>query len=531
MNPEILKTIREKGLLLEKEIFDVLENFNDVNMAKAFLENLEKSTGQKIITKAVLSKNFAFMKEFVSNMGGEDKEVVEKVFVKLGFSLEIQKEREILEKPKEIIERVQKEVVQTQDYQIFYSTVKNDKKLKVEDFVGNFRSRYQQIPRILMQRPELQNLVSINKIGNERKSYSIIGIVVEKRKTKNNNLIIKLEDLTGEISALVRVDKKEIFDKADELLLDDVVGIRASGSREILFVQDVVYPDALLPEKVKFDNEVLIAFLSDIHAGGKKHLQKSFENFIDWLNSEDESAKKIKYIFIAGDNVDGVGVFPGQEALLKLKSVKEQYALLASYLQKVPQRITMFMCPGQHDAVRLAEPQPIISRRYAEPLYGIENLVLVSNPSYVKLIEKNKEFKVMMYHGDSIHSFIHEIKELREGKAHKTPAKAVRHMLKRRHVFPMHGVAAYIPDVNKDNLVISEVPDIFCTGEVHKVDVENYNGILILTGSCWQGMSAFEEKMGNFPDPCKVPIFNLKTRELKILDFGVEEELKELHIR
>src|SRR3989344_7516235 len=269
MNPEILKTIREKGLLLEKEIFDVLENFNDVNMAKAFLENLEKSTGQKIITKAVLSKNFAFMKEFVSNMGGEDKEVVEKVFVKLGFSLEIQKEREILEKPKEIIERVQKEVVQTQDYQIFYSTVKNDKKLKVEDFVGNFRSRYQQIQRILMQRPELQNLVSINKIGNERKSYSIIGIVVEKRKTKNNNLIIKLEDLTGEISALVRVDKKEIFDKADELLLDDVVGIRASGSREILFVQDVVYPDALLPEKVKFDNEVLIAFLSDIHAGGK----------------------------------------------------------------------------------------------------------------------------------------------------------------------------------------------------------------------------------------------------------------------
>jgi DNA polymerase II small subunit/DNA polymerase delta subunit B len=73
------------------------------------------------------------------------------------------------------------------------------------------------------------------------------------------------------------------------------------------------------------------------------------------------------------------------------------------------------------------------------------------------------------------------------------------------------------------------VPDLLCTGEVHRVDVENYNNILIITGSCWQGQTAFEEKIGNIPDPCKVPLFNLKTRELKILDFGVEEELKELN--
>ena len=183
------------------------------------------------------------------------------------------------------------------------------------------------------------------------------------------------------------------------------------------------------------------------------------------------------------------------------------------------------MCPGQHDAVRVAEPQPIIDRSYAPELYEIENLVLVTNPTLVKILEGDKEFKVLMYHGASIHSFINEIPELRLAKAHKTPAKAVRHMLKRRHLAPTHSSVVYIPNVHLDPLVIAEVPDVLCTGEVHRLDIESYNGTLIITGSCWQAQTPFEEKVGNIPDPAKVPVFNIKTRELKIFDFGVEEEI------
>ena len=54
---------------------------------------------------------------------------------------------------------------------------------------------------------------------------------------------------------------------------------------------------------------------------------------------------------------------------------------------------------------------------------------------------------------------------------------------------------------------------------------------LIIANSCWQAMTAFEEKVGNNPDPCKVPILNLKTRAIKILDFSdddnVEDEVDE----
>jgi DNA polymerase II small subunit len=238
------------------------------------------------------------------------------------------------------------------------------------------------------------------------------------------------------------------------------------------------------------------------------------------LNSDNELAKKIKYLFFVGDNVDGVGVFPGQEKLLKLKTLGEQYDLLSSYLKKVPKRITMFMCPGQHDSVRVAEPQPTIDKHYGKSLHEIPNLVLTTNPSIVKILEKDKEFKILMYHGASIHSFINSIEELRLMKAHSCPAKAVKHMLKRRHLAPTHSSVVYVPNAKKDYLAINEVPDILCTGEVHRLDIERHNGTLIITGSCWQSQTDFEEKVGNIPDPCKVPILNLKTNELKILDFS-----------
>ena len=512
MKGDILDVIRGKGILLEKEIFDVLDDFGDVEVAKGLLDNLEKVSGQKMITRASLTKNY----DFVKNLSGEMKGSVEKIFIKLGVSLEIKKEVEVVKKDGENKE------ISRQRYQVFYSTHDNKKKIEVKDFVGHFRSRYRTLQGILMQRQGLTNLTSMNKISSDRKNFSLIGIVSEKRVTKNKNLIIKFEDLTGEVNALVKAGK-ECFVDASELQLDDVVAVKCSGNKEMVFVHEIIYPDAILLEKTKFDEDICIAFLSDLHTGSKKHRRKEFEKFIFWLNSDNELAKKIKYIFFIGDNVDGVGVFPGQERTLELKSLKEQYNLLASYLKRIPKDVTMFMCPGQHDSVRVPEPQPIIDRYYGGALYEIPNLVLVSNPSMVKLLEDDKEFKVLMYHGASIHCFINEIEELRLMKAHRCPARAVKHMLKRRHLAPTHSSVVYVPNAEKDPLLISEVPDILCVGEVHRLDVERHNGILIVTGGCWQSKTDYEEKVGNEPDPCKVSIFNLKSHELKILDFTGED--------
>jgi DNA polymerase II small subunit/DNA polymerase delta subunit B len=62
-------------------------------------------------------------------------------------------------------------------------------------------------------------------------------------------------------------------------------------------------------EKTKFEGEVNVAFFSDAHCGSDRHLGKSLNKFIDWLGSEDEVAKKIKYIFLVGILLMVLGYF------------------------------------------------------------------------------------------------------------------------------------------------------------------------------------------------------------------------------
>lgn len=40
--------------------------------------------------------------------------------------------------------------------------------------------------------------------------------------------------------------------------------------------------------------------------------------------------------------------------------VREQYEKVAEYLSEVPENVSVVLSPGNHDPVRLAEPQPAI---------------------------------------------------------------------------------------------------------------------------------------------------------------------------
>ena len=70
--------------------------------------------------------------------------------------------------------------------------------------------------------------------------------------------------------------------------------------------------------------------------------------------------------------------------------------------KKIPKRITMFMCPGQHDSVRVAEPQPIIDSYYGKTLHEISNLVLTTNPARINLIENEKEKAIVFQFGEAV---------------------------------------------------------------------------------------------------------------------------------
>jgi len=509
MEKEILKICMEKGFLLDKEMLGLLGEL-DEEIARDLIESLKNlKIEERVITKTVFSKNIEKIRRVV---GGKSKVVIENFFISLGYS------------------RTEVEPVKSKQevggLKILYSPSFIPRKIVVQDFVRSFKARYEQIRNILRGR-DLENLTSLRRIGDSRDNYSVIVSVVDKRITKNKNLLLEVEDLTGRGRILINNNKEEVFQKAKDLMLDDIVAFKVSGNNEWLYANDLIFPEAFLQEKRRHDKEVLVAFASDWHLGSIMFLEKNLLKFINWLNGLEgdglhrEMAMKIKYLFITGDSVDGVGVFPAQENFLIQKDFRTQYKRLAEILGKIRKDIKIIICPGQHDAVWVGHPQPAIGEKWAPELHEMENVILVANPS---LVEIDGGFKVLMYHGAGMHTFVEAIEDIRMNYKHDSPTRVIKEMLKRRHLMPSHGAQCdYIPIEKYDPLVISTVPDVITTGDWHRADVGLYNNILMIASSCWQSITPFEEKVGNNPDPCKVPILNLKTREVKILDFSDDE--------
>ena len=523
MKPEIIKFCIERGILLDREVGEMLSELSE-DAARKIIEKISLSK-EKIITKSFFSKNFESFKESA--------DFFEKLKIHLGVSVEIF--RETAKKPEESLGKSENvKIKQRGNVKVLYSSSNPTRKLLVEDFVKYFRNRFSAIKGMLQQRSELEGLVSINKLGdnNQRQGVSVIGLVFSKRITKNKNILLELEDLTGKISVLINQNKPDIYEKARDVVVDSVIGVKGTGNRELIFANDLFYPEAILPERTAYSQDESIAFTSDAHVGSKMFLEKNFLRFISWLNGnigdekQRQEALKIKYLFFTGDNVDGVGVYPGQENLLEIVDIKKQYEKLAEYLSMIRKDITIIICPGQHDAVRVAEPQPMIDREYGYALHEIDNVLLVSNPAFVEITHNEKNgIKILMYHGASMSPIINEVESLRIIRAHDTPAKVVRYLLKVRHLAPIHSSVTYIPNEKDDELIIREVPDVINTADLHKPEVDMCNNVLIVCSSCWQSMTPYEEKVGNHPDPCKVPVLNLKTRQIKIMDFSdVREE-------
>jgi DNA polymerase II small subunit len=475
-----------------------------------------------MISRKILNDYFKDVRGLFNGYGIEKQSIVDEFF-------ELAKVKSCLEgsKPSEVKACFINNNLPLDNFKIISSEIIPYRRIEVKDFVTHFRNRYNFFKSFLMDRKELANLVSINKIGTNR-TFSLIGLVKNKRVTKNKNVIIDVEDLTGKISVLVGHDKEEMMKKASEVVLDDIIGLKCSGNGEFVYANDIMFLDSFIAEKKKAEEEAYAIFISDIHVGSKLFLEEKFIRFLKWINCEGvedeimkEKIKKIKYVFVVGDNVDGVGAYPGQESLLLIKDCKSQYKKLAEFFKLIPSHIKIIMCPGQHDAVRVPEPQPAVGEDFAKDLTEMKNVFLVCNPAVVEIECKQgkRGIQVLMYHGASMHSWIDAIDDLRQGQANLNPSKVVKYMLKHRHLSPMHSGNVYVPNEKEDTLIIKEVPDIIATGDMHRTDIDIYNNILILCGSCWQSITPFEEKVGNQPDPCKVPMLNLKTREIKILDF------------
>lgn len=508
---EILKFCLEKGILLDKEVLNLFSETTDTTSVKLIIEKIKDYTHERIITKEVFDKNKNQVTQFFLELPQENQKQLEKLKINLGLSIEISKEVSTE------LKNVQEEV------KVFSIDSFPTQKLEVGDFVTYFRNRFYDMKNILQNHSELDNLISINRISGNKQGISLIGMVSDKRITKNNNILLEIEDLTGKIKVLVNRNKPELYEKTEEAALDSVLGFKCSGNREILFVNDIFFPDSILPEKKKSPTEEWVLFLGDLHIGSKFFLEKSFLKFVDYLNGKipnTPEANKIKYLFVLGDIVSGVGNYPTQEKDLEIKDLEGQFLKAAELFGKIRGDIKIIISPGNHDGVRLMEPQPILDEKYAWPLYNLKNIIFTTNPCYTNIGSKQNfsGFDILTYHGTSFFYYANNIPHLISGKSIHSPTMIMKYLLKNRHLALTHSSTQYFPS-KRDALMIRKIPDIFVSGHLHKSDVSYYNNILMVSVSSWEEVTAYEEKMGAEPDFCKVPMFNLKTRVVKILDF------------
>jgi len=413
---------------------------------------------------------------------------------------------------------------------IIHNYTKKSLKRRYEDFVAHFNQRFRALRTILLRRVELQGATAIARIAGRPKNerVSLIAMIKEKSITKNKNVMLTLEDQTGECKAIITAKKSELMALGRDLVLDEVIGVKGAVGDGIIFVNDLFLPDVPLTHELKKGvEEEYLAIIGDPQVGGKEFLAEDFEKMLAWFNGEIGNpsqralAAKVTYVVVIGDLVEGVGIYPGQEEDLIIKDIKEQYRAFAALLRCIPKHIHIICIPGNHDAGRIAEPQPPIYKDFAEELYAMENVTMLSSPSLVTIGIKDgfDGFTLLLYHGYSLIYYADNVPSIRERGGQKRTELIMKFLLQRRHLAPTHKSNLYIPDPDEDPLVIDTVPDIFITGHVHRVSSAVYRGVTLVNASAWCDITENQEKRGLEPQPGRLPLINLQTRDIKVINF------------
>ncbi len=393
------------------------------------------------------------------------------------------------------------------DFEIIQDTSKKSYTSgEIENLISYFKSRYEKLYNILSKRPDLRNTTKVADIDDSQDSLSMILMVKEIRSSKNGHKIVEFEDDTGNISVLFSQNNEELFAEAEKLVRDEVVGIIANKSNDnhFAFGQQIINPDVLqIPEK---EMDFGIVFLSDVHIGSLTFLEDAFTRFIDWINCEygnEEQrrvAEDVKYLIIGGDIVDGIGVYPNQEKELAIKDITEQYNEAAKFLGNIRSDIKIIIAPGNHDASRVAEPQPAVPEEYAKALYELDNVEFISNPGVVSL----DGIHVLIYHGRSFDDLVMAVKDF----THERNDLLMEELLKKRHLAPIYGERTPLASELEDYLVIDEVPDVFHTGHVHINTYRRFKGIHLINSGTFQTQTEFQKIYNIEPTPAEVPVLH-----------------------
>ncbi|MDF1539729.1 MAG: metallophosphoesterase [Candidatus Thorarchaeota archaeon] len=421
----------------------------------------------------------------------------------------------------------------------------------IDDFLALFEDRFDRIKRIFMRRMDTQGAVSpyIAKMkkrsaqarksviqeggrASPRESTIVLGIVSSKRVgSSSRNIIIELEGgrevdpknsyefgrEKDRLTCIIPSGREglkgvQLQEKGNSLLLDETVCISGyvdPGGRMI--ADDIIFPDIPAARSLgRARRDVYAAFISDLHCGSQEFLEDEFDRFVNWLRGKDvdtadkEMVNQIEYLFVAGDLVDGIGVYPSQKENLLVPDIVGQYQIAAQKLKKLPKRITTVAIPGNHDASRQALPKPPIPKEFAGPLYELgDRIMMMGDPCFLRV----EGVKIILTHGDSMDDLVVNS----PGASYVSPAIGMKELLRKRHLAPIYGGKTELAPLHHDWLVIDTPPDIIHFGHAHHNAVDVYRQVHIINSGTFQGQTDFMRKQGIIPTPGIVTLVNLRT--------------------
>lgn len=365
------------------------------------------------------------------------------------------------------------------------------------EFSRYFHSRFTKLRRFIERRGlSFIPISEASRLRDGQEAYMVVMIMG--RTETQKSIVLDCDDPSGSIRLITPKRDTDLVEGVSGLLMDMVVGVKARRIGQSYLLQEVYQPDVESTRTVERYElpEIYVCLISDIHIGSKKFVDDSFQSFLDWIcRGRDAIAKRVRYLVIDGDLVDGVGVYPGQENELAIRDVENQFKVAASFLADIPASIEVIYCPGNHEPVRKAIPQPPVQERYRRILGSRRSIHFATNPFTAKI--EGRRF--LVYHGQSLDEVVQSLPNVSYSTLERDVGRVLTALVRARHLAPVYGENTQILPLPEDPLVIEDVPDVFQTGHIHRVANLSYHGVQLVNTGAWQEQTEYQRLLGIEP--------------------------------
>ncbi len=392
---------------------------------------------------------------------------------------------------------------------------------EISTYIAMQRNRFDVLSRMLSHTsPYPLELVREHKGNTEDRVFSLI-VRINSNTERLDKYVFQCEDASG--IGYITVEKEHLQKKKG---LMDMVKFAMEGTvvslnfesllRRKNLISITFAGDELLESRSNWpelETKGELAIMSDVHVGSLLFKQKEFTNALLWMNDR----PNVSDLIIAGDLIDGAGVFPNQNNELSLQTCHEQYYAAADLLNKLRKSITVHILPGNHDATIRAHPQPQLPKVYSD-LFG-SNVRFYANPALLDIGGR----RVLAYHGQSMDQLISKIQYL----TYPRPQRTMEYLLKIRHLSPVMGRNGNTLWTKEDPLIVEQKPWLFITGHIHTMTNTCLDcGTLLVNSGAWQGLSSFQARLGLVPEICKLTVVPFRDNRLSYtIDFLGEGSL------